>query len=107
MEELEYNERLKQIETDYDNAKKKLYLDYAMSKVIFKKGDIIKDSRCFMLIDKITVSKSFGLPEPVYTGVELTKDLKPRKNGSRVSIFGNNAELIKLTEIKKDERQTT
>ena len=95
MEETEYNERLKKIEADFEQAKKQLYFDYGMSKVIFKKGDIIKDSRWAMLIDRITVSKTFGLPEPVYSGLELKKDLSPRKDGNRVSIYGNNAELVK------------
>lgn len=96
MEETEYNERLKKIEADYEQAKKKLFVEYGLSQAKYKKGDIIKDHRWTMLIDHISVSKTFGLPEPVYTGPELKKDFTPKANGSRVSIFGNKGiELIK------------
>lgn len=96
MEETEYYERLKKIEKDYEDAKIKLYIDYGMSKVIFQKGDIIKSDSCALIIDKITVSKRFGLPEPVYHGFELKKDLTPRKDKNRTSIFGN-GNAIKLS----------
>jgi len=96
MEETEYNERMKKIETDYEQAKKNLYIEYGLSQSKYKKGDIIKDHRWAMLIDRITVSKTFGLPQPVYTGAELKKDLTPKANGNRVSIYGNEGiELIK------------
>ena len=95
MEESEYNERLKKIETDFEQSKKRLYLDYGMSNAIFNKGDIIKDSRWVMLIERITVSKSFGLPQPVYTGTQLKKDLSPRLDRTTVSIYGNDCELVK------------
>ncbi|MES2592377.1 MAG: hypothetical protein V4608_10860 [Bacteroidota bacterium] len=94
MTELEYNEKLKIIETNYELAKKAVYLAYGMGQAKFKVGDIIKDHRWILLIDKITVSKSFGLPDPVYSGAELKKDLTLRKDGNRVSIYGNNCELL-------------
>jgi|JI10StandDraft_1071094.scaffolds.fasta_scaffold1196755_1 hypothetical protein len=96
MTEDEYKAGLTVLENNFEMAKKKLMWEYGMSKVIFKVGDIIKDERWAMLIDKITVSRTFGsrLPEPLYQGLELKKDLTPRKDGNRVSIYGNNAQLI-------------
>lgn len=96
MDALEYKERLKKIEEDFEKAKRQLHHDYAMSQVIFKKGDIIKDESWTLRIDKITSYIGFhSLPQPVYSGYELKKDLTPRKDGNRVSIYGNNAELVK------------
>ena len=96
MEVLEYNQRLKKLEEDFEKAKRQLYHDYAMSQTIFKNGDIIKDERWILRIDKITSYMGFhSLPQPVYSGYELKKDLTPRKDRNRVSIHGNGAELVK------------
>ena len=95
MLETKYKEKELEIEAAYTEAKKQLYIKFALSNALFKKGDIIKNHRVTMLIDRITVSKSLGLPEPVYTGFELKKDLTPRKDQNRVSIYGNKGELVK------------
>jgi hypothetical protein len=102
MEESEYKKRLAIIENSFEMEKKKLYWEYGMSKAIFKIGDIIKDERWALLIDKITVAKPFGssIPEPVYHGFELKKDLTPKKDKTRVCIYGNdNVELVKSKAI--------
>ncbi len=96
MEESEYTKRLAKIESDYEQEKKKLYLAYGLSQAKYKVGDIIKDHRGVILVDRVTVSKTLGLPETVYSGAELKKDFKPKANGSRLSIYGNHrAELLK------------
>ena len=95
MEQSEYEEALKKIEYDFEVAKRKLYIEYGLSKAKFKVGDIIKDRSCILLIDKIRVGILNRLPEPIYLGPELKKDLTPRKDGNRASIYGNDAELIK------------
>ena len=96
MTEQEFDEQLKNIEDNYQKEKYSLHLKYGLSHSLFKKGDIIRDERWAILIDKITVSKFGKLPEPVYLGFELKKDLTPRKDGKRVSIHGNyNVQLIK------------
>lgn len=89
MEETEYNERLKKIEADYEQTKKNLYIEYGKSQAKYGVGDIIGDSTKIIKVDRITVHKSFGLPEPVYNGIELRKDLLPKKNGDRGAIYGN------------------
>lgn len=95
MTEQEYNERMDKIQSEYEAAKRQLYIDYAKDQQKFKVGDIIKDNRGIMMVDKIGAVKGYGLPIPVYEGIELKKDLKPRKDGNRVAIYGNDAELIK------------
>jgi hypothetical protein len=100
MEESEYKKRLQIIHHSFEMEKKKLYWEYGMSKAIFKIGDIIRDHRFAFVIDKITVDKSFGFPEPVYHGFQLKEDLTPRKDKSRVCIYGNdNVELVKSKAI--------
>ena len=97
MEPTEYKEKLKQLGEDYEAATKKLKIKFALSNAKFKVGDIIKDERWTILVDKITTSVRFDrLPEPVYHGVELIKNLTPNKKGTRNSIYGHHGvELVK------------
>lgn len=96
MTENELKEKLNLLEKNYENAKKELYYQYAMKQVIFSIGDIISDKTQTIIIDKITAYKGFGLPQPVYHGIELTRNLTPRKDKRRGSIYGNSgAELLK------------
>ncbi len=96
MDEQTYNEKLKKIDLAYHQAKVGLYIEFAKSHEKYKIGDIISDSTSIILIDNITSNKSFGLPEPVYHGPELKKDLTPKKNSNRHSIYGSNkTNLIK------------
>ena len=68
----------------------------------FKVGDIIKDERFAMLVEKIGATTLFSeLPMSIYYGIELKKkDLKPKLNGGRVSIFGNSG--VSLVKAKSD-----
>lgn len=94
MEKEIYLENLKKIEKDAELAKNNLYREFVFTNKKFKIGDTIKDGRWAFTIDKITVYKTFDFPEPVYHGFELKKDLTPKKNGNRVTIYGNKAELL-------------
>lgn len=95
MEKDEYLNQMKLIEKEFESKKYALYTKYAISNAKFKIGDTIKDERWAFVVDKITVSVMFGFPEPVYNGFQLRSDLTPRKDGARVTIYGNDAELIK------------
>ena len=88
-------EKLKNIENYAKLAKSNLNLEFALSNAKFKIGDTIKDTRWAFTIDQITAFKILDFPLIVYHGFELKKDLTPKKNGSRVSIHGNNADLVK------------
>lgn len=89
MTEQDYKNETAIIEAEYNNKIKALNIKYAKSQEKFKIGDIIKDDRWAFKIDKITCYVSFGKVEPVYHGVELKKDLTPKKNNNRVCIYGN------------------
>lgn len=92
----EYQSKLKSIEFEFETARHNLYKEFALSNAKFKLGDMIRDSRFAFVVDRITVSRLFDFPEPVYHGYELRKDLTPRKYKSRVAIYGNKAELINI-----------
>jgi len=94
MTEEDYHKKMEEIKARFETEKRRLYAEYGLSQSKFKIGDIIKDSRWAFKIDKITVSKIFDLPEPVYHGYELKKDLTPRKDLNRVTIHGNKCELV-------------
>lgn len=99
MTEEEYKSRLDAIDKEADIAKNNLYRQYAGDQVKFKIGDIIRDQRWTLIVEKISAYKGFGLPEPVYKGREIKKDLTPRKDGNVVAIYGNKGvELIKKNE---------
>ena len=89
MTEQEYNLEMEQIEADFDMAKRKLYVKFANSNRIYKIGDIIKDHCKIIVVERFGVYKSFGLPEPTYIGIELKKDLTPKKSQEIGYIYGN------------------
>jgi hypothetical protein len=95
MEEIIYKNKLKAIEAQFEKDKIELYREYALSNAKFKIGDLIKDDRWAFVVDKISVSKYGEFPNAVYHGYELKKDLTPRKDKSRVNIYGNDAQLLK------------
>lgn len=99
MEEKEYKEKLMQIEVDYKKAKIDLHTQFALENAKFKKGDIIRDHRWTILVETISVAIPFmeKIPVAVYKGSVLKKDLTPKVNGDKSSIYGNekSLELIK------------
>jgi hypothetical protein len=98
MQKEDYDKELEAIEAKCEADKKALYIKFAMSNAKYKKGDIIKSNgRGIILIDKLSTYKSFGLPEVVYHGITLNKDLTPtKKKDNRSCIYGSHQiELIK------------
>lgn len=104
MTELEYENRIAEIEKEYVKAKHKLYTEYALSNAKYSVGDIISGQGSLILIRKISVTKYIGLPSAVYSGTELKKDLTPRKDGKEGIIHESSAELVKksVTEAQAD-----
>jgi hypothetical protein len=92
MNELDYQHKMQVIETEYLQAKRALYIEYANSQRLFKIGDIIKnDVGVIIEVQKYGVSVAYSLPK-------LRKDLEPKKNGGIGTIHGNNnVELLKQT----------
>ena len=102
MTELEYKNKIQVIEDQYEQAKKQLYIDYANYQRKYNIGDIIKNvTGTIIKVQKYGVSVLYSLPRPTYIGIELRKDLVPKKNGSIGTIYGNaDVELLKCADIK-------
>lgn len=104
MERNEYLAKLKEIEEKCKKEKNAFILEFALSNAKFKVGDIIKDHRWIIKIDKISASMiTFsGVPDTIYYGVELKKDLTPKKSGERQSIVQYQT-VENITLVKKSE----
>jgi hypothetical protein len=76
----EYILKLKKLEEKFNNEKKELYKEYALSNNPYKVGDIIEDHYHVIKIEKIEVHKFLeAFPSCVYKGEVLTKKLIPAK----------------------------
>lgn len=96
---VEYQDKLAEIERDYYKAKKLLQRNFALSNAKFKIGDIIGDERFAFKVEGISVSMlNAYVPEPVYYGLQLKRDMTVRKDRKKVCIYGNTATLIKKGE---------
>lgn len=86
MKKEEYQERLKDIETEYRHKKHDLAKKFAFSNTDVVEGDIVKDNSGAIIVDQIKFTIGHTrekLPECIFYGYELTKKMKPRKDNSR------------------------
>lgn len=79
---------------------KSLSIQYAVSNAIYKVGDILKGERTIIRVTKIKVAIYNGVPEAVYYGNQLKKDLTAKKDSRIIPIFEGLVER-KLDEPKK------
>ena len=93
----EYTEKLEELKKEFEAKKTSLIIECGLSQKKFNNGDIIRNSVYTIKVDRVKVYTGLeNFPIPVYHGVELTKALVPKKNGSRGAIYGNDdAVLIK------------
>jgi hypothetical protein len=91
----EFNYQIKLIETEYRQAKRKLYIDYTTAQRKFKKGDIIRDSVGNIIqVKDFGFDIYFGVPRPTYIGIELRKDLLQKKKTTMCEIYGNEGVVV-------------
>ena len=97
MTEEQYKEESKQIEQSYRKALKELAFKYVRENAKYKIGDIIKSDGDMIKIEKIGVYISLGKPDAMYSGIELTKQMTPKKIQQGRTVFGSwkDIELIK------------
>lgn len=86
----EYLDRLKIFAGEYEAKKREAMREYCLSNNIVNVGDIVTDQIGSVKVESISVSANFGSPCCLYNGIELKKDLKPKKNGSRRSVYQSN-----------------
>ncbi len=95
----EYKDKLEEITREAMLKKQEAHKEFALSNAKFKKGDIIKGVSGIIQVDKITTYVGLYLPEAVYHGNALRKNLTPRIDGGREAIYGStNIELIRSVE---------
>lgn len=102
----DYHFKMAILEKKHLGLKNALVQKYGLSKAKYKVGDTIRDGATTILVERITVSVMFGgtsSPEPVYRGIELKKDLTPKKSGDVGVIYGSHQSivLVKKGEIKQ------
>jgi hypothetical protein len=88
----DYKHELQKIEDAHKKARNDLYLKYGLSQALYKPGDIIRQTQTntTIKVERLGVGIGMdGIPYPRYSGVSLTKQLEPKKNGDIESIYGN------------------
>jgi hypothetical protein len=79
---------LEQLEKDYEEKRKNVIKEYALSNNPYKVDDIIEDHAERIKITKILISVNSKCC--VYEGVRLKKDGTPYKNNTNSRIFQHN-----------------
>lgn len=83
MEESEYDDQKKALIKSHERDLFELSKKFAISKATAKVGDIISDGRITIKIDGGKISSArHTYPYIIWTGVEYTKKMIPRKDGS-------------------------
>jgi len=87
METEEYQNKMRKLKEDFDIQETKLAREYSLSKNTIKVGDIIEDHIGHIMVEVVQFTKHSTLlstlPQCVYSGAALTKQLKQRKNGEQ------------------------
>jgi hypothetical protein len=85
----EYEERIKQIDRDCDQQKKKLSIEFAKANCDIEIGDIVSNGNCCISVETRKVYPGiFGqCPEMVFRGTKLTKKMRPFKNGEHADVY--------------------
>lgn len=92
MDITEYKIRMLEIERDAEQKKRQLITECALSNNIVKIGDTFTDHIGTIRVEKIKIaSRGDGrLPECVYFGAMLRKDLTPFKSGEKRDAYESN-----------------
>ena len=86
----ELKTKLAGIEERANERKKDAIREYCFGNNTVKIGDIVTDLIGSVKVEKILIEYSLTRPQCVYFGAELKKDLTPRKDGSKRSVYAQN-----------------
>lgn len=91
-----YQKQIEELEKNKRSFVQKLMDYWANENSEFKVGDIIESNMNIIKITKITgdYSKYDSYFYPVYHGIMLTKQFKPRKDGSTFTIYDDKDRVI-------------
>ena len=85
----QYKFNLKLINDGAESKRKHLNCIFAISNKTLEVGDFAEDRNGHILIEKIRVGKRFNsdIPECIYYGPMLTKEMKPRKDKVKRDVY--------------------
>lgn len=89
----EYKYRMEVLAAEFEAKKRALVKECALSNNQYNVGDIVTDHIGSVKVEKIMTTTSNDKPTCVYYGIELKKDMTPKKNDPRRQAWQNN--LIK------------
>lgn len=90
MNKNELEAELRRLEAKHQETRSDAIRDYCLKNNTVKVGDVFTDHLGSVLVDKIGFHYGFGKACCTYYGVELTKKLEPKKNGSRRVAYQSN-----------------
>lgn len=93
MTKQQYNDKIKELKASYNISELYIVKEYAYANNPYKIGDVIRDHSHIIKIEKIKFCRaSVGeeFPSCVYHGIELKKDLTPKKNQENTVMFQAN-----------------
>ena len=88
----EYKNRLKESEEKHRAEIRALRIEFALKNATSTKGDIVTDHMGSIRVEAISCG-SYGDPQTVYYGIELKKDLTPRKDGAKRWVYQSNLKI--------------
>ena len=91
-----YDRKIDELKSNQRSFVQQLINDYANEHNEYKIGDIIEANGTIIKITKITgdYNKYDNYFYPVYFGLVLTKQMKPRKDGMTTNIYGDKGRVI-------------
>jgi hypothetical protein len=92
----EFDNRLKELELEFDKSKKALLVNFALSNNTIAVGDVVRDHIGRGMVEKIqtTMSLLSKYSEMRYWCVELKKDGAPKKNGDSRWVYQSNIKEV-------------
>lgn len=92
MEFEDYKLKLQELEKEFSIKKENLKKQYAFENNPYKIGDIVTDHIGSIKIESIVPTIPFLSNEPscYYEGIELKKDLTPKKKGDKRMVYQGN-----------------
>lgn len=87
----EYEKRIKSIDRECEEKKRKLRIECAKSNNPYKIGDVVEDHIGKLRIESIVFNNvTWQFPSCVYYGVELKKDGTPCKRQTNIPVYQSN-----------------
>lgn len=85
----EYKQRTSELYNEYNNKRKELDIEFALSNNDVKIGDVVADNCCMIIVENIRVDTAWAgrLPCAYFEGTRITKKFIPYKSGERATVY--------------------